>query len=271
MATLTDSVAFSSVEGKTALVTGASSGIGRIFSLRLAKQGANVIVAARRQEKLKALVEEITAQNGKAQLVELDVSGSEASIDASIEKAWEFFGGIDILVNNAGVADTFGLSTAERTEESWNLVMGTNVRGPALVTKAVTRRMIPAGKGGSIINISSNLGLQRGHLYGGGVYSTSKAAILHLTEALALELGPHKIRVNAISPGLYPTEMTEGMWDKIKDAAKDAVPLQRWGQVDPDLTAPLLLLASDSGAYITGSTIVSDGGYTLGLKSFFPG
>eukprot|EP00897_Mesotaenium_endlicherianum_P007668 jgi/Mesen1/692/ME000109S_10913 len=274
-----------SVQGKNVLVTGASSGIGRVMAVRLAYQGANVVVAARREEKLEEVVREIEGlhfdpaakgqpsfiQPGRACVVALDVAGPEADVDSAVERAWHAFGGLDVVVNNAGtsVNGSNQASSLDVTDEQWARVLRVNLTGPGLVTKAAAKRMVAAGRPGSVVNVSSIAGIERGVLKGTGAYSASKAALIQLTKVLALELGPHQIRVNAIAPGLFPSEMSAAIWEQAQPNAEKNVPLKRWGEIDPDLTGPLLLLASDAGSYITGCTIVADGGSSLPMKELF--
>lgn len=265
-----------SVAGKVALVTGASSGIGRAMAARLAYEGCSVILAARRVEKLQQVRKDIESlpegNRGKVDIVPLDVSGSESEIDKAVATSWEKFGGIDILINNAGVNERHSQHHVETSiewpQEEWEHVLNTNIRGLGLVLSAVTKRMISEGRRGAVVNVSSVGGTGRMVVAGASaIYQASKAAVIQLTRALALELGPKGIRVNAIAPGLFPTEMTGSFYDMVKDRAHETVPLQRWGHCDPDLTAPLLLLASDSGSYMTGVTLIVDGGFSLGRKS----
>ncbi|EFJ35590.1 hypothetical protein SELMODRAFT_80710, partial [Selaginella moellendorffii] len=212
-----------------------------------------------------------------ARAVELDVSASERSIDAAIDRAWSFFGGVDVLINNAGIrGNSLSLSRLqipsrpvksplELDEEDWNKTFNTNTRGTWLVSKAVARRMVAAKKPGSIINISSSAS-SGGILPGGTAYGSSKAAINRLTQIMALELGKFKIRVNAIAAGIFRSEITEGLLDQawVHDAAATIVPLRRFGLVSPGLTSLVLILASDEhSSYITGQIYLEDGGHTL--------
>jgi len=270
------------IEGKVALITGASSGLGRVFSVTLAERGCNVIIAARRTRLLESLCDEINAltdgdsktgetgecsrrpRPGRVAIVEVDVSKDESVIDAAVEKAWTTFGVIDILVNNAGLRGTVK-GPLDTEEAEWNSVMHTNLRGAWLMSKAVGKRMRAAKRGGSFINISSIAGLDRSLLPGAVAYGTSKAGLNYLTKYLALELGPLNIRVNAIAAGLYETEITVDLFGKgwLNGVAEKIVPLKRWGRTHPDLTSVVLFLSSDASKYITGNLFIVDGGQSI--------
>eukprot|EP00271_Cylindrocystis_brebissonii_P022874 TRINITY_DN899_c0_g1_i1.p1 TRINITY_DN899_c0_g1~~TRINITY_DN899_c0_g1_i1.p1 ORF type:complete len:270 (+),score=62.28 TRINITY_DN899_c0_g1_i1:317-1126(+) len=266
---LTSAADLFSLKGKTALVTGASSGIGAHLAKMLAHNGANVVAAARREDKLAAIVESINAgAGGKAVAVSLDVSAGATAIDAAVEKAWGEFGGIDILINNAGVMRMD--DAVNIVEGDWELQFNTNVRGVYEVTSSVAKRLIKEGKKGSVINISSGAGNIGGVVSGMTVYSTTKAAVQQLTRNTALELTPKGIRVNSIAPGLFKTEMSEALenLESTKKYLAEDLPARRWGDTDKDLDGAILLLASDAGAYITGINITVDGGFVLALKGF---
>eukprot|EP00249_Psilotum_nudum_P012860 c24012_g1_i1 orf=357-1202(+) len=263
------------IQGKIVLVTGASAGLGREFCLKLAREGAHVVAAARRTELLQSLLGEIEAfslaaddgqlpKPGKAAIVQMDVSKNEEEIDAAVDKAWRAFGKIDVLINNAGYRGPVA-SLLDWKEEEWDKVISTNLRGAWLVSKAVGKRMVMAKIGGSIVNISSIGGLDRGVLPGASAYQVSKAALNQLTKIMALELGKHNIRVNSIAAGLFRSEITGNLLNQewMLKVAKKIVPVQRWGDVDPDLTALILVLASDSSVYITGCIFVVDGGQAI--------
>ncbi|KAG0624693.1 hypothetical protein M758_3G268000 [Ceratodon purpureus] len=262
------------LEGKVALITGASSGLGREFALSLSKNGANVIVAARRKQMLESLCDEINdlakrnkvdgAQSGKAVAIELDLSGSESAIDDAVEKAWAVFGPIEVLVNNAGTRGPVR-SPLDQQEDEWNTIFNTNLRGTWLMSKAVAKRLVAAKRGGSIINISSIAGLERSLIPGGMAYGISKAGVIHLSKVLALELGKYNIRANAIAAGLFRSEITNSLFEKdwLNKVAAKIVPAGKWGNVDPDLTSVVLLLSSDDSQYITGNTFIVDGGQSV--------
>jgi len=262
------------LDGKVALITGASSGLGREFALSLSTNGANVILAARRKQMLEALCDEINAvanegdyprtASGRAVAIELNVSASEAVIDAAVEKAWAAFGYIDVLVSNAGVRGPVR-TPLDQEEKEWNAIMNTNLRGTWPMSKAVAKRLVGAKRGGSIINISSISGLERSLLPGAMAYSISKAGMIHLSKVLALELGKFNIRTNAIAAGLFKSEITSVLYEKdwMSKVAAKILPVGKWGSVDPDLSSVVLLLASDESQYITGNTFVVDGGQSM--------
>ena len=244
--------------GGTALVTGASSGLGRHFAGVLAKAGARVALAARRTDALAETRAAIEATGGSAIVVAMDVT-DPASVAAAVGEAWGALGRIDILVNNAGVTATRPF--LDMGEEEWDRVVDTNLTGCARVARAVAQRMRDDGKGGAIVNIASILGLR----VAGQVssYIAAKGGLVHLTKAMALELARYGIRVNALCPGYVETELNADFF--ASDAGKALVkriPQRRLGQL-ADLDGPLLLLASDAGAYMTGSVLAVDGGHLV--------
>lgn len=241
------------LSGKTALVTGASGGLGEHFAKRLAKAGADVTLAARRLDALKENVDEITEEGGTAKAAELDVTdeGSVARIFAS--------GPFDIVVNNAGVTLTH--PAMEVTLGEWEKVVDTNLKGAFMVAQGAAKALKEAGRGGSIVNIASILGLR----VAGGVmpYSVSKAGMIQMTKSMALEWARFGIRVNALCPGYIETPLNTDFF--ASDAGKaliKRIPQRRLGQ-NEDLDGALLLLASDAGAYMTGSELVVDGGHLV--------
>jgi 3-oxoacyl-[acyl-carrier protein] reductase len=248
-----------SLSGRTALVTGASSGLGRHFARVLAASGAAVALAARRVDRLEVLAREIEAAGGRACAVALDVT-DPAAIAPAFQAAETALGPVTILVNNAGVpSGSFLLKT---TEEEWRSVLSVNLDGVFRVAQEAARRMKAHG-GGSIVNISSILGF--GVLKTLAPYATSKAAVIQLTKAMALELARDNIRVNAIAPGYVVTELNEAFLES--DAGQrllSKAPMQRAGRLE-ELDGPLLLLASDAGSYMTGSVITVDGGTLLSM------
>ncbi|KAK9725997.1 hypothetical protein RND81_05G183100 [Saponaria officinalis] len=261
-------MSFTKLNNKVVLVTGASSGIGRDFCLDLAESGCRIVAAARRTDRLESLCEQINAMNGssgvRAVAVELDVTAEGRSIDASVQKCWDAFGRVDALVNNAGIRGNVK-SPIETTEEEWDTTFKTNLKGLWLVSKSICIRMSEAKIGGSIINISSIAGLNRGHLPGSAAYTASKAAVNTLTKMMALELGKYNIRVNSISPGLFRSEITESLMEKnwLNKVATKTVPLRTFGTTDPALTSLVRYLIHDSSEYITGNIYIVDAGATL--------
>ena len=245
------------VSGKVVLITGASSGIGNHFSKLLAREGASVILAARRVDRLQATVEEICSLGGTAEWVEMDVTDSQ-SIRNGFAQSLKRFERIDIVVNNAGVASY--CIALEVSEELWDNTIGTNLRGAWLVAQEAAKAMSKDGKGGSLVNICSILG--RSVMGGVAPYSAAKAGLEHLTRALAYEWAKHNIRVNAIAPGYIVTDINKEFLESSKsDRAKRKIPQKRFGQPQ-DLEGALLLLASEASSYMTGSVIVVDGGHT---------
>ncbi len=246
------------LDGKAAVVTGASSGLGRHFALTLARAGAKVAVAARRLDRLRELVREIEAFDGRALAVELDVTDA-ASVTAAIGAAETELGALSIVVNNAGAALT--APALEIAEADWDRVLDTNLKGAWLVAREVARHMRRLGHGGSIVNIASVLGLVAAA--GVAPYCASKAGLIHLTRALAVELAPHDIRVNALAPGYIETDMNRDfLAGRGGEAVRRRIPRRRLGEAR-DLDGALLLLASDLSRYMTGSVITVDGGYSI--------
>lgn len=245
-----------SLRGRTALVTGASSGLGRRFAGTMAGAGARVVIGARRQYAVEEAAAEINDAGGDAYAVYLDVL-EQSSVDQALDAGEARYGTIDIVVNNAGVA------SAERAlevdEATWDRVIDTNLKGAWRVARAAARRMVNAGCEGSIINVASILAFR----VAGGVtpYAASKAGLLQLTRAMALELARHRIRVNAIAPGYFTSDMNREFFDsEAGKAMVKRIPQRRVGEPG-DLDGALLLLASNASAYMTGSTVVVDGGH----------
>jgi NAD(P)-dependent dehydrogenase (short-subunit alcohol dehydrogenase family) len=247
-----------SFDGEIALVTGASSGLGRHFALTLAAAGARIAVAARRTDRLDALVAEIADAGGAAHAVALDVTDM-ASVEAATAAIEADFGAIDILINNAGIAVDKPLFETE--EDDWDRVVDTNLKGAWLMTRAVARRMAEAERGGAIVNIASILGLTATHGVDG--YAAAKAGLIHLTRTNAVALARHGIRVNAIAPGYVITDINRELLESERGARlAKRVPMRRFATLD-DLDGPLLLLASSASAYMTGSIVTVDGGMSL--------
>ncbi len=243
-----------SLSNRTALVTGASSGLGAHFAKILSLAGARVILTARRQEALAEVESEIRTTGGDAVSAKLDVTdpASIANLASHLEK-------VDILVNNAGIV--CDRSALDQSEDDWDAVIDTNLKGAFLMAQAAGQAMRAHGRGGSIINIASILGLRQA----GGVlpYAVSKAGIVQMTKLLALELARFNIRVNALAPGYIDTDLNRSFWES--DSGKALIrriPQRRLGQPE-HLDGPLLLLASDASAYMTGSVIAVDGGHLV--------
>lgn len=244
--------------GKVALVTGASSGLGHRFAELLAEAGAAVAVAARRTDRLADLTAAIVKAGGRAHAVALDVTEPKR-IPAAIAEVEAKLGPIDILVNNSGTVITERF--LEHAEANWDQVIDTNLKGVFLVAQAVGKRMAERGKGGSIVNIASTAATVANK--GTISYNASKAGVVALTRSMAMELARYKIRVNAICPGYFISEMTAPYLGT--DAGKEylaRVPMRRAGQPE-ELDGLLLLLASGAGSFMTGSCVVIDGGETL--------
>jgi len=247
--------------GKVALVTGASSGLGLRFSEVLAGHGAAVVLVARRADRLDTLKTQIEKSGGRAVAVEADVRDRTA-MQAAFDAAEKAFGTVTILVNNAGVVHSG--RAVELKEEQWRRVLATNLDAVFYWAQEAARRMLAAGKGGAIVNIASILGLNVDK--GVVAYATSKAGVIQLTKALALELAFKGIRVNAIAPGWIVTDINRAYLSGEEGAAmKRQIPMGRFGE-ESDLDGPLLLLVSDAGRYMTGATIVADGGQSVALR-----
>lgn len=246
-----------SVAGKTALVTGASSGLGAHFARALAGRGANVVLAARRRQRLETLAEEIELGGGRACVATLDVT-SAASVGEAVAAGVSAFGALDILVNNAGIGE--GRLLLDTTDAQWRRIMAVNLDGTFRVAREAARAMAKSG-GGAIVNIASVLSFEVQS--GSGAYAAAKAGVVQMTRAMALELARHNIRVNAIAPGYFLSEMTEAYFaTDAGQAMMRALPHGRPGNAC-ELEGALLLLASDAGSYLTGTTIMVDGGHSL--------
>ena len=247
--------------GRVGLVTGASSGLGRRFAEVLAANGAAVALVARRADRLKELQGKIEKAGGKAIAVEADVL-DRASMARAFDTVEKALGTVTILVNNAGVAHS--TRAIDLTEEEWRRVVGTNLDAVFAWAQEGAKRMLAANKKGAIVNIASVLGF--GVSKGTIAYSTAKAGVIQMTKALGLELAFKGVRVNAIAPGWFMTEINHEYLtsEQGKKLTRD-IPAGRFGQ-DGDLDGALLLLVSDAGGYMAGTTVVVDGGQMVALR-----
>jgi NAD(P)-dependent dehydrogenase (short-subunit alcohol dehydrogenase family) len=248
-----------SLADRTALVTGASSGLGRHFAHVLADAGASVVLAARRVDRLEEVAEAIREKGGQATALSMDVT-DEASVVAAFEEIQAALGRVcDIIVNNSGMSREGWFR--EMSEADWNAVIDTNLTGVWRVAKHGANAMVAAGLRGSIINIAS-ITAHRTQLMT-TAYCVSKAGVDHMTRHMALEMARFGVRVNAISPGYFKTEINDSYLESEEGAKMiRRIAMRRIGSID-ELAGPLLLLASDAGSFMTGSTIVVDGGHLL--------
>jgi NAD(P)-dependent dehydrogenase (short-subunit alcohol dehydrogenase family) len=253
------------LSGKIAIVTGASRGLGQTFARALARAGADVAITSRSRESLRPFEDEITALGRRAMALELDVR-DETSIRRAADAVASEFGCIDVLVNNAGC--NVRKRAADVTWDDWNLVLDTNLRGAFFVAQAVARHMIPRGRG-RIINIGSVTSVFG---YAGlGPYGASRGGIRQLTMSLADDWGPHGITVNCLAPGWFRTDQNKLMYEDTEWVSYlvDRIPLKRPGKPE-DLEGPIVFLASDASAYITGQTLLIDGGISTGSTRALP-
>ena len=249
------------LKGRVALVTGASSGLGARFAEVLAGEGAAVALVARRTDRLAAVKGRIEAAGGRAVAISADVLDRKAMLRA-FDETEQVFGTVTILVNNAGVAHAN--RAVDLPEEEWRRVVGTNLDAVFFWAQEAARRMLAAGKGGAIVNIASVLGL--GVSKGTAAYAVAKAGVIQLTKALGLELAFKGVRVNAIAPGWIVTELNRDyLLSEAGAAIKREIPVGRFGE-ERDLDGALLLLVSDAGRFIAGTTIVVDGGQVVALR-----
>lgn len=250
-----------SLKGRVALVTGASSGLGVQFARALSDNGAAVALVARRADRLKSLQNEIEEKGGRAVAIEADVT-DHAAIARAFDAAEKAFGTVTILVNNAGIAH--GGRAVEMPPEEWRKVLSTNLDAVFFWAQEAARRLLAAKKQGAIVNIASVLGLAVSK--GAVAYAAAKAGVVQVTKALAVELAFKGVRVNAIAPGWFVTEMNDDYLSGEEGAAiKREIPMGRFGNPG-DLDGALLLLVSDAGSYITGATVVVDGGQVIQIK-----
>ena len=244
-----------SLSGRVALITGASGGLGRHFARVLHEAGAKVALAARRPD---AVTEDVASLGEGAMAVALDVTEA-ASIAAALDAVEARFGVCDLLVNNAGIAATTPF--LDHAPEDWDRVMAVDLRGAFVMGQAAAKRMVASGKPGAIVNIASILA---GRVVPGvASYSAAKAGLVHLTHQMAVELARYRIRVNALAPGYITTDINRDFFaSEPGQAMIKRIPQRRLGTVE-DLTGPLLLLASDAGAHMTGSVVTVDGGHSV--------
>lgn len=247
------------LSGKLALVTGASGGLGAHFARTLSEAGATVILAARRLDRLKALETELVEAGGKAFSVAMDVTSPQSVDGAFAAISAEFGRPADIIVNNSGIGQASWFH--ETPEDEWQSVIETNLNGVWRVAKAATNALIKAGQPGSIVNIASITAQKPAMM--NVAYSASKAAVDHMTRNMAVEAARHRIRVNAIAPGYYKTDINADYLESEAGARMaKRIPMRRFGDYQ-ELDGALVLLASDAASYMTGTTITVDGGHTL--------
>lgn len=248
-----------SVAGKRCIVTGASSGLGQQFALTLAREGAHVVLAARRMALLEALASEIADEGGRAVPMHLDVTRHE-SIVGVIRATADTLGGLDVVVNNSGVVIHKPLLNHD--EADWDEVIGVNLRGAWFVAQESARQMVGQGTGGSIINIASIIGHSRVAMQI-PEYLASKGGLVQLTRAMAAELARHQVRVNALAPGYIETDFNREFLASEQGARLiRGIPQRRPGQLH-ELDGALLLLASDASTFMTGSVVTVDGGHSV--------
>ncbi len=244
------------ISGKTALVTGASSGLGLQFATVLAHAGVKVVACARRADRLEQLVRDVS--DGEVHAVTMDVTDVK-SVAGAFDRAEKLVGTPEIIINNAGIA--IPARVLEMSDDDWRATMDTNLNGVYWCAREAGRRLKASGKSGSIINIASLLGKRV--LPGVAAYATSKAAVIQLTKAMALELAKYNIRVNAICPGYIRTEINSDYFDTDEGRTMiKTIPQRRLGEVS-DLNGLLLLLASPASSFMTGTAIEIDGGHSL--------
>ena len=246
------------LSGKSAIVTGSASGIGREVALTLAADGASLTVADRNLEGAEAVAGQIAASRGTARVAQVDVTDS-GQVDRLVASTVVAYGSVDILVNVAGFG--FNSPIVDMREEDWDLVLGVNLKGQFLCARAAARRMIEQGNGGRIVNIASTAA--NNARYAGGAYCAAKAGVVQLTRVLALELGEYGITVNAVGPGFTETPATVESSDEYRTNFLAQVPAGRSGRTS-DIANAVLFLASPSAEYVNGQAIYVDGGYSAG-------
>jgi len=244
------------LENQTAVVTGAGRGIGRAIALKLAEAGANVVCLSRTEANSQKVADEITALGRQSWAVALDV-GDTAAVEAAVAKILEDTGGVNILVNNAGVTRD-GL-LMRMSEEDWDTVLDTNLKGAFVLTKALTRNFMKL-RGGRIINVASVVGLMGNA--GQANYAASKAGLIGFTKSVAKELASRGVTANVIAPGFIDTDMTGDLSDEVKETAKSHIPLGEFG-VPEDIAAAAVYLAAPGARYVTGQVLTVDGGMVM--------
>ncbi len=248
------------LDGRVAVVTGASSGMGVTFAKALAAAGARVVVAARRPERLAEVVREIEGQGGAARAVPCDVSREE-DVERLVAETRAAFGPADVLVSNAGF--TTVVAAEEQTLADWRGHLDVNLTGVFLCAQRFGREMLAAGRG-TIVNVGSVLGFVASGQIRQAAYAASKGGVINLTRELAAQWARRGVRVNALAPGWFPTEMTADMFGDEKSLTwmRSRTPLGRGGELD-ELVGPLLFLASDASSFVTGHVLTVDGGWTI--------
>lgn len=246
------------IDQRIALVTGASSGLGAHFAGVLADAGATVVAVARREDELHKQVQAITGRGGRAHAMRMDVTDS-SSVHDTLADINQHIGAVSILINNAGIADS--RTFLKLDENSWRNTLSVNLDGAWRVAHAVTKSMVDQRQGGCVVNVASILGLRVG--FGNSAYAVSKAGVVQMTKAMALELGPKGIRVNALCPGYIATDINADFFatEQGKSYLK-TTPAGRTGTLD-ELTGPLLLLCGDAGSFINGVALPVDGGHVI--------
>jgi NAD(P)-dependent dehydrogenase (short-subunit alcohol dehydrogenase family) len=250
-----------SLAGKTALVTGAGSGMGRHFVQTLSEAGAKVVCAARRKDSIEASAKAVRDAGGKAVAIELDI-GNTASVTRAFDEAEKAFGTIDILVNNAG--QIVFAPFPDITDEQWENLFNVNVQGSMRMAREFSKRLIAAKKPGCIVNITSITGqLTKPYL---SIYGSAKAALIQFTKQLAIDLLPHNIRANSIAPGYFRTEMVDWYFDSPEGKHEvENLPAKRVGNLE-ELDGPLLLLVSEAGSYLNGVILPVDYGHVVRIS-----
>jgi len=250
------------LSGRVAIVTGGGSGIGRQMAEALAELGADVVLCARRPERCEQAAEELAALGVRSLGLRCDVS-DRAEVDALVARTLAEFGRLDVVVNNAGT--TWGAPAVEHPLEAWNRVLAVNLTGVFLVSQAAARAMIDRGEGGRIVNVASTaaLGALPPELMDAVAYTAAKGGVVSLTRDLAVKWARHGIRVNALAPGWFPSEMSQALLQRKAEGLLARIPLRRFGGPD-DLKGAVAFLASAASGFVTGQVVVVDGGQTAG-------